>query len=83
MAVDENLFNECLAEMVIIMDHLLPKLKGGGKQTDSLVRSFESFKEWRYNILTPKIDVNETKKIHDAFNLILEAYDRLGLSRIN
>ena len=77
---DEDIHNECLSEMVVIMDHLFPKLEGGGERTSKLLKEFEEFADWTENITIPKIHLSEDEKIHKLFKLILKAYDVLGLS---
>jgi len=80
--LDEENFNECLTEMVIIIDHLLPKLEGSGGTAKELVSQFNEYFSWTENIMIPKVDIKERKKIHNLFKLILKAYDVLGLSHM-
>lgn len=82
ITIDENLYNETLAEMVVIMNNLTPKLDGGGKRTEGLRKEFEEFDCWCDDILIPKKDVEESKKLHKLYRLILRAYDVLGVSNI-
>ena len=80
--LDEENFNECLTEMVIIIDHLLPKLEGSGNSTKRLLEKFNEYNSWTENIMVPKVDMSERKKLHNLFKLILKAYDVLGLSHM-
>jgi len=78
--LDEDKYNECLTEMVVIMDHLMPKLEGGGQGTEKLLESFSEYVGWTENIMIPKTKLEERQKLHSLFKLILKAYDVLGLS---
>lgn len=78
--IDEERFNECLTEMIVILDHLYPKLEGGGERTKFLLKEFDDFISWTENVMIPKINIEEQKKLHRLYKLILKAYDVLGLS---
>lgn len=82
LSMDDDLFNETVSEMVVISNHLLVKLNGSGTRCEALIAEFEAFQPWFDNILIPKADVEEMKKIHLLFRLIIKAYDMLGLSNI-
>jgi len=77
---DEDVFNAFLSEMIVVSGHLLAKLEGCGDKAKPLLEEFEEFKPWFDDISLPKIDIDETKKVHKLFRLILKAYDLLGLS---
>ena len=79
--MDEINYNKCLTEMVVVMIHLLPKLEGGGAGTEPLYKDFAEYETWSENILIAKLDIEERKKIHKLFKLIIKAYDVLGISR--
>lgn len=79
--IDEELFDKCISETVVLIDHLLPKLEGGGDSTAELVEEFKEFEGWTNNILLPKGRVEERKKLHKAFKLIIKAYNVLGLTK--
>lgn len=79
-ALDEEQFNECLTEMIVILDHLYPKLEGGGVKTQELLEQFNEFVDWTENIMIAKTDIKERTKLHKLYKLILKAYDILGLS---
>ena len=80
-SANERKFNDTLSEMLVIYDHLYPKLEGGGQKTEALLKEFREFEAWTENIIIPKSDIEERKKLHRIFKLILKAYDVLGLSR--
>lgn len=77
---DEELFTECIAYMVIIMSHLLPKLEGGGKKTEALYKELKAFEPWMDDVMIPKL--KEREKVGDLYKIILRAYDMLGLSAL-
>lgn len=77
---DEELFNECISEMVVLIDHLHVKLEGNTEKYSDLLKEFEEFEPWTTNIIIPKQDKDEMKKLHRLFKLILKAYDMLGMS---
>ena len=76
----EETFNHCLAERIVITDHIIPKLEGGGEKTRELLEEFKKFSDWTENILIPKIKNEESKRVHKLFKLIIKAYDKLGLT---
>ena len=78
--MDEDLFNSLISEMVVVAGHLIAKLEGGGEQTKEILKEFEEFSDWFDDIIKPKMDVTEQKKVHKLFRLILRAYNKLGLS---
>jgi hypothetical protein len=80
LTLDENLFNETVSEMIVIMNHLNVKLEGCGDKTKDIVRELNEFSSWADDILIPKKDIVQMKRIHKLFRLILKAYDILGLS---
>ena len=67
--------------MVVTAAHILAKLEGLGDKAKPLLKEFEEFRPWMDNILKPK-ELNESKKIHKLFRLLLRSYDLLGLSRL-
>lgn len=79
-ARDELLVNNMLAEMIVLSAHLYPKIQGGGKQTEMLLQEFKSFLPWITDIKIPKAYPEQRKKIPELFRLIIQAYDKLGLS---
>lgn len=78
--LDEEKYNNCLTEMIVIVDHLMPKLEGGGVRTEKLLKSFKEYEDWTENIMIPKAIIKERKRIHTLFKLILQAFNVLGLS---
>src|SRR4030042_5059692 len=80
VTIDEDIYNEFVAEMIVVTDHLRAKLEGSGDKAKPLLEEFEEFKPWLDDISIPKRDVDEMKKVHRLFRLILRAYDMLGLS---
>lgn len=78
--LDEDKYNDCLTEMVVVMDHLMPKLEGGGQGTVKLLTKFKEYSSWTENIMIPKVELEERQKLHGLFKLILKAYDVLGIS---
>jgi len=80
-SADETMFNDCLTEMIVILDHLHPKLEGGGQKTEALLEQFKEFASWTENIMIPKANMDQRTKMHKLFKLIVKAYDVLGLSR--
>ena len=80
VTMDEDLFNSFLSELIVIAKEVYYKLKGSGDKAKSLFEKFEPFKPWFYNIMIPKMDVEEQKKVHELYDLIRQAYDFLGLS---
>lgn len=82
ITTDEEVFNAFLSEMLVVTAHLLAKLEGAGDKAKPLLAEFEEFKPWLDDISIPKIKIEETKKVHKLFRLILRAYDMLGLSSI-
>ena len=82
ITTDEDVYNALLSEMIVVMAHLLAKLEGCGEKAKPLLNDFEEFRPWLDDISKPKINTEESKKIHKLFRLILRAYDVLGLSNI-
>ena len=77
---DEELLNACISKMVSLMAHIIPKLEGGGENTQDILSEFQPFRKWMYNISLPKTDPVEADKIPMLHYLIIKAYDLLGLS---
>lgn len=82
ITTDEEVFNAFLSEMIVVACHLLAKLEGSGEKAKPLLEEFKEFEPWLDDISIPKIKIEETKKVHKLFRLILRAYDLLGLSNI-
>jgi len=82
-SLNEDLYNNCVSEMIVVLDFIYPKLKGGGQKTEELLKQLDTYITWTDNIMIPKLDKDERKKVHRLYKLIQEAYDVLGLSRIN
>jgi hypothetical protein len=80
ITINEEVFNAFISEMVVVADHILAKLEGSGEKAQHLLKEFEEFKPWLDDISIPKRDIDEQKKVHRLFRLILRAYDMLGLS---
>jgi len=78
----EEAFNACVAKMLSIMIHLLPKIEGGGDQTREIKEEFDKYKTWIKQVQTMKINKEEMDKVPDLYNLIIRAYDKLGLTSI-
>jgi len=78
----EEAFNACVAKMLSITTHLLPKIEGGGSKTKELQEEFEKYKFWIKQVQAMKIDKEEMNKIPDLYSLIVRAYDILGLTSI-
>lgn len=77
---DEELFTECIASMVVIMSHLLPKLEGGGTKTEKLYKEMKTYEHWMDDLMIPKL--KEREKVNELWRLILKSYDTLGLSSL-
>jgi hypothetical protein len=75
---DEELFTECIAYMVVITSHLLPKLEGGGSKTERLYNELKVYEPWIDDIMIPKL--KERSKVNDLYKIILRCYDILGLT---
>lgn len=79
-ALDEEIYNNCISEIIVVLDFIYPKLKGGGTKTESLLKELENYVAWTDNIMIPKLDKTERKKLHKLYKLVQDAYDILGLS---
>ena len=79
---DRELTRKCVCMMVVVMKHILPKLKGGGPKWNDLIKRFEPFQIWSTNILIPLNDTGELERVHVLFDLLLEAYDVLNISNV-
>jgi hypothetical protein len=79
---DKELTRKFVCMLVVIMEHLLPKLEGGGEKWKTELAEFEEFKTWSDNILIPLNDTEELKKVHKLWRLILKAYDVLNISNV-
>lgn len=77
---DEDLFNAFLSELIVISNHLIAKLEGGGSENQDLLKQFNEYEEWFENIAKPKLDIKEQERVHKLFRLILKAYDSLNIS---
>jgi len=78
---DEDNFDKCITEMVVILDHIIPKLEGSaGANAPKLLEKLNKFIEWTENIMIPKSMESEKERMHTLFKLIIKAYDVLGLS---
>jgi hypothetical protein len=82
ITTDEEIFNEFLAYSLVAVSHILAKLEGSGEKATTLLKEFEEFQPWLDDISIPKLNIEETKKIHKLFRLILKSYDLLGISNI-
>jgi hypothetical protein len=80
LATDEDLSNSFLSEMLVVAAHLIAKLEGSGDKGKPLLSEFDEFRPWLDDISIPKRSVDESKKMHKLFRLILKSYDLLGLS---
>ena len=81
LIIDNELFNRCLAEMIVIIDHLMPKLQGSPNvRLKDIERRFEEFYVWRKDTLGLKANLAQRDMMHIYWRLIIEAYDALGLS---
>jgi len=78
----EEAFNACVAKMLSIMTHLLPKIEGGGDKTTKMKEEFKHYKKWIQQVQTMKINKEEMDKVPELYNLIIRAYDILGLTSI-
>jgi len=79
---DKELTRRCVCMMVVLMNHLLPKLQGGGQKWASMLDEFKEFEAWTDNILIPLNNVHELKKVHKFFKLIVRTYDVLNISNV-
>jgi len=77
---DEELFTECIADMLEILSHILPKLEGGGQRTKELYDKLKKFEPWINDVMIPKI--KERTKVNELYNLIIRAYHVLGLTTL-
>lgn len=80
LATDEDLSNNFLSEMLVVAAHLIAKLEGSGEKGLALLKEYDEFRPWLDDISIPKRSVDESKKMHKLFRLILKSYDLLGLS---
>ena len=78
--MDEELFNTFVSELLVTTAHIYHKLAGSGEKAKDLIEQYDEFLPWLDNITIPKTDVEEQKKIHKLYRLILKTYDFLGLS---
>lgn len=78
-----QLVDACIAKMITIMVHLLPKIIGAGESLKDVADSFKQYERWMKNPSLPKTNKVEANKIPELFFLIVQAYDRLGLSNIH
>ena len=76
------LVDGCISKMITIMVHLLPKLQGAGEPMKDLVAEFQKYDAWMKNPSLPKTNKIEADKIPELFFLIVQAYDKIGLSNI-
>lgn len=76
------LVDGCISKMITIMVHLLPKIIGAGEPMKDLVTEFKKYENWMKNPSLPKTSKVEADKIPELFFLIVQAYDRIGLSNI-
>ena len=77
---DEELFTECIADMLEILSHILPKMEGGGAKTEPLYKQLKEFEPWLDDVMIPKI--KEREKVNTLYNLIIRAYHVLGLTTL-
>jgi len=75
---DNNLLSELISIELVIISHLLPKLNGSGQKAKALYEEMNKFRPWLTDIMIPQI--KEPEKVQDLYDLILKAYDLLGLS---
>lgn len=78
----EDLFTKCASEMIIVLSHLLPKLKGRGDKSEKVYNELNKYRPWLDEILTLKTKKGERQKIGDLYNSILDGYSLLGLTSI-
>ena len=78
----EQAVNACIAKMLSVLNHLLPKIEGGGTETKELKAEFDKYSHWMQQVQTMKIDRDEMNKIPELYGLIIRAFDVLGLTRI-
>ncbi|RLF50592.1 MAG: hypothetical protein DRN24_06260 [Thermoplasmata archaeon] len=80
LVLDNDLFNKCVSEMCVILDHLIPKLEGQGDRNVKLLKELEEYRNWKRNPMMIKNNFENREKLHNLFNLILRSYHVLGLS---
>ena len=78
----EQAVNACIAKMLSIMNHLLPKIRGGGDKTAEISNEFKNYEHWIRQVQTMKVNIDEMNKIPELYGLIIRAYDVLGLTNI-
>lgn len=78
----EDLFTKCASEMIIVLSHLLPKLKGLGTKAEGQYNELMKYRPWLDEILTLKTLKGEREKIGKLYDAILDAYNLLGLTAI-
>lgn len=76
---DSHLLSELISCELVILSHLLVKLKGMGDKAKPLYEKLDKFRPWLYDVTIPQ--VKEPGKVTVLFDLILQAYDLLGYSR--
>ena len=78
----EQAVNACIAKMLSVMNHLLPKIRGGGDKTAEISDEFKNYEYWIRQVQTMKVNIDEMNKIPELYSLIIRAYDVLGLTNI-
>ena len=79
IVMPEELFNAFVSELLVTSAHIYYKLLGSGEKADDLLKKFEPFLPWLDNITIPKVSVDEQKKVHELFRLVIQGYGFLGL----
>lgn len=82
ITINDESRNKCLAEMLVVIKHIKPKLEGSGERATKLLQLMVPFEPWIRDILTAKTEESEYNRIHQLFELIVRSYDLLGWSNI-
>lgn len=75
---DSHLLSELISIELVILSHLLPKLEGSGTKAKTLYEKLNVFRPWLDDVMIPQ--VKESYRVQELYDLILKAYDLLGLS---
>lgn len=77
---DSHLLSDLISVELVILSHLLPKMKGSGEKAKALYLKLEEFRPWLRDVTIPQI--RESHRVTEVFDLILQSYDLLGLSHL-
>jgi hypothetical protein len=76
---DEELIDGTLAKMIIILNHIYPKVEGSPK-LGNLKKELNLYRPWFTKSNLPKVNKDEAARIPRLFELLLKSYHVLGLT---